>query len=289
MIRSSRRSGFTLIELLVVIAIIAVLIGLLLPAVQKVRDAANRIKCVNNLHQIGIALHGYHDSTGTFPVGVWNMRIGTCKGTSADPWPFNHKYYWLSWMALILPYVEQDNLWRQTDVMETYGSTPAPCYTGYDAYTGLCGTTNAGSIADWYYPWDLCSNGLSRYTGLVTVNPTYHCPADSRTLQFPANMKTLPVAFTAYLGVSGVDTFTNWCINPPWGPSGPGGTDVSIAVAANAAMNATNGTQPGATGLLRGSDKYDISIGTRDKIISYRGGRMGDCSDGTSNTLFVGE
>jgi prepilin-type N-terminal cleavage/methylation domain-containing protein len=92
----ARRRGFTLIELLVVIAIIAVLIGLLLPAVQKVREAAARTACQNNLKQLALAFHNYHNQYNTFPPE-------TTKGGGV-------KY---SWVPLIFPFIEQDNLYRQ--------------------------------------------------------------------------------------------------------------------------------------------------------------------------------
>jgi prepilin-type N-terminal cleavage/methylation domain-containing protein/prepilin-type processing-associated H-X9-DG protein len=103
--RRSSRQGFTLIELLVVIAIIAVLIGLLLPAVQKVRESAASAQCTNNLHQIGIALHSYHDNNGTFPPGHYVV------GPLGDGG--NNCTYFANWAILILPYIEQDNLYKQ--------------------------------------------------------------------------------------------------------------------------------------------------------------------------------
>ena len=94
------RSGFTLIELLVVIAIIAVLIGLLLPAVQKVREAANRTKCTNNLKQVGLALHAYHDQNLAFPTGQTGPQTGRLAKQA-------------NWRVFIFPCLEQGNVYSQ--------------------------------------------------------------------------------------------------------------------------------------------------------------------------------
>ena len=123
--RINNRRGFTLIELLVVIAIIAILIGLLLPAVQKVREAASRTQCINNMKQLGLGLHNYHDTYATLPKG--NYDWASPGGYTAAPYQGS----W-DWSAYILPFIEQQNAWNA-----------AIAYSKTDPYSWdnpICGT-----------------------------------------------------------------------------------------------------------------------------------------------------
>jgi prepilin-type N-terminal cleavage/methylation domain-containing protein len=106
---TGRRRAFTLVELLVVIAVIGILIGLLMPAVQKAREAANRISCANNLKQIGLAMHHYHVDYGKLPPRA--RLAGPCDANNGAG---------ATWAVLIMPYLEQDNLYNQWNVTSRY-------------------------------------------------------------------------------------------------------------------------------------------------------------------------
>jgi prepilin-type N-terminal cleavage/methylation domain-containing protein/prepilin-type processing-associated H-X9-DG protein len=169
---SDRRLAFTLIELLVVIAIIGILISLLLPAVQKVREASNRTKCANNMKQLALAALSYHDAAGRFPV-----NSGTSLNLNNTNW---------SWLSRILPYLEQDNLYRQGGIpIATLASCP---------------------------------------TVIEVQIKTFLCPSDPRSNNGPRtdefNIGPTPVGQTNYKGVSGA----NWGNDAGIGNTGRAGS-----------------------------------------------------------------
>jgi prepilin-type N-terminal cleavage/methylation domain-containing protein/prepilin-type processing-associated H-X9-DG protein len=156
-----KRNAFTLIELLVVIAIIAVLIALLLPAVQAAREAARRAQCVNNLKQIGLALHNYHSSIGTFPLGA-----------SLNPLaPPNSTTTWTNWgaNALMLPYLEQNPIYSAINFAFSPEPAPEPTGGGFQGLTIVNSTVYNTKLAVFLCPSDgnAGTTDINSYSGSV--------------------------------------------------------------------------------------------------------------------------
>lgn len=208
------RRAFTLIELLVVIAVIGILVGLLLPAVQAARSAARRMECANKMRQLGLALHNFHDTHRKFPPAhdtrerPWTVNSARVTNNFVGNYP-----YW-SWMARIMPFYEQGNLYVQADSW-----------------------ARSGEVADQRW-WPYGNNRTPPNPAFGTLNRLIQCPADQRVF-VAQDSEGFRVALTSYLGVSGI--------------------------------------------------RGDVS-GDRSGVLSYNKWlRIAEITDGTSNTLVIGE
>ena len=248
------RRGFTLIELLVVIAIIAILIGLLLPAVQKVREAAARMSCSNNLKQLGIAVHSYNDANGRMPFnGDPVANSGCCWNTGARQYSF---------LARMLPYIEQDNLFKAGGL----GNSPE----------AVMGSAQAIALGG-------------------TFLKTFKCPSDT-TPDTRTNVANHPggrvVASTSYKGVSG----GNWAWGSfqfnAGGSFGTNGLDTG-----NGLFYRSDFRRPLTLGQITGGDGLSNTLMIGEDIGAmnihnawyYANGANGTCSIPLNNAMTAGQ
>lgn len=168
MCRHPRRNAFTLIELLVVIAIIALLMALLLPAIQKVREAANKMQCASNLRQIGIAAHNYHTDFGRLPPGYYGPYIKN-GSTNVGPDTNPERGPWVGCLAVLLPYLEQDNLYKQLyGTVQNYPAVPPT----------TVGPPLKAELTQEHYAWWTALGNVQPATGQVRLK-MLKCPSDT--------------------------------------------------------------------------------------------------------------
>jgi prepilin-type N-terminal cleavage/methylation domain-containing protein/prepilin-type processing-associated H-X9-DG protein len=277
------RLGFTLIELLVVIAIIGVLIALLLPAVQKIREAASRIQCANNLKQIGLAIHNFHDTWGMFPStgSFW------CKGISYNPdgTPHGPQFQQASWLFQILPFIEQQPLYNTLDLLPA-GTTPTTGAVNWlpmgsnlpPSNTGL----NFGPPGS--YCTDLSNQSLNNGVGPARATPVriYFCPS-----RRPPGLYSTP---------SGAAT-SDYCAAQPG--IVPMNRDPTTGLISEDVMGLVYGWSSTEGQLARANNDWEYSrhhgaisagqwsdAGNSRHLTKHT---FASISDGTSNTLVVGE
>ncbi len=235
-----KRRGFTLIELLVVIAIIAVLISLLLPAVQKVREAAARTKCQNNLKQLGIALQHYHEANSSFPPA--RKSTGSSQGYSQPPYTSDPVIQNLHGLVLLLPYIEQGNLYQKFNLNAAAGNF-------FSSQLGQPGPSPSSKLAS---PDAVASGNAALSASSI---PTLRCPSD------PGDSTIAPSAY----------------YSPDLGKTGVRATKTNYDFIANC----------GGVGYFNYWSHQ--SLGTRYMFGENSTTRMTDVTDGTSNTLAMGE
>jgi prepilin-type N-terminal cleavage/methylation domain-containing protein len=292
--RLSRRLGFTLVELLVVIAIIGILVGLLLPAVQKVREAAQRSSCSNNLKQVGLAAHNYHDANLVLPPGYLGLKYDTDSAdwSSAPPGSKNNAAaQWFGVLIYLLPYLEQDNI---------YAAVTSS--TNVAAIAAASQSTPAGALrfqfpVTQYYPawfWDYPDDGSANITNGPTIYPSFN--KTIKTLRCPSD-PDIPVVSASTRGIiPGATNGGGWIYtaqsyndNIPTPHTGHFEVWLETGTDVEPLMPLARTNYLGCAGGAKGTDTF---FSQYDGVMSNRSdlslGKITE-ADGTSNTLMFGE